>query len=372
MTRSAEGSAQPQKVLVLFGSLESGNNGIRMMSERLSEFFLKNGFMAKNIDFLSHDNFLRNTNINLKFASLIKYILKPRNLREILKTYDLVIDLSEGDGCSNSYGNRRLLKNCLVRYVFSKNSSNFVFGPAGFGAFSGYQLFLVSWSFQFVRSCILRDPTSYELMKKAKVKSKIRISQDLAFRNKSQDLEVKKMGNSVAFNVSGFLFHNSNKKIQKNYQQVVFQVLEFFNQKKVEVTLVPHVFNLSGRDSDIQVANELIEKYPNSNLKLNGDILMAEATLSESSLSIGSRMHFCISALNHSNRVLAISYSTKFENVLSNFANVQILELPISDMRELRDTLENLWSNSSRLEDHKIKEIELKVDLLMKEEYLKG
>lgn len=306
--------------LVLGAELDSDNFGVRLLAEGVIEM-INNSFPdQKHIVF--GDTALKNEN---KYSAQTK-------LRLLIRKTDVVVYVNGGDGFTDIYGTRRLIRIVLpILYGKFKRKVQ-VFSPQTIGPFrKAHARILGIISMKAVDLIFTREKNSYFQAFKISPQ-KTFLSIDLSYFRNWKPVNRKREPGQVSLNVSGLLWVPNNFVSNIEYQNLIINIIEFCNSIELKVAVTPHVIGKNKTDSDLLAIKDLSELYEDSiTLYFPDNIQEVSNILEISTLAIGSRLHFCLHAANRNLPVLALAYSPKFVGILSEIPFGQVLDLSLNE-----------------------------------------
>lgn len=306
------------------------------------------------------------------FRRLVAYISYRKLLNEVDEVYLIGADIM--DGCYNSlasvnranlvYMAKMLgLPTRVLGFSWSENAEETASMALKRAAKKGVQLFV-------------RDPVSYERLKKLKFKNLI-CSADLVFSSSFRDMQVfdnnynldaAKNRKLAILNISGLVGVKFGDRYQ--YIEKYTTIVEGLLVRGYMVIILPHVFR-EDDSGDLAVSKLLFDKFPRSNhvQLITNKITPSEvrALCSYANIIVTGRMHLAIIGL--SQRVLSIAISTqgKVEGLYKMFSLDMYVVNPdlnfnnkINDLIELGDREDGFIGSVSDRDLDNVKKLSMK------------
>ena len=350
------------KILLIGGSLRSGNRGIRAMTlgaiRCLEEVFPGAEFAV--LGFSSPQSVVWTERVSVcgrvlgvteatsSFHKGVKAVLCTRVTRKSVRDLallhfwwaDVVVDLSEGDGVGDTYGLKVFLRHSLGKLIALHLGKPLVVFPQTIGPF---------------RTLASRALASYLLRRASLVCVRERVSEaivrnligpdgrvvclaDMAFVMEPADvsglqgLPVELLGSPrpVGVNVSGFLWSRAREMYADlnanfDYREALANVVRRITAETGRaVILIPHVISGNSKTCDHMACVALREQLGDLG---DGVILLGrehsapelKAIIGRCEFFVGSRMHACMAALSMEVPLVPLSYSHKFAGIMNRF-----------------------------------------------------
>lgn len=279
------------------------------------------------------------------------------NFYKEVKKCDFIIDATGGDSFADIYGNTRIIRGTIAKFVMIKQS-RLVLAPQTIGPFnSKYNEKLAVLAMNRAIYIFVRDKMSYDYIKKIAPKAKLQLASDVAFSLPYNEAAVdfKKTDQiDLGINVSGLLWKggytgDNQFSLSLDYAEYMMKILErFSSDEKYRVHLIAHVIEEGAYEDDYSVCKELSEKYPRTILapKFTNPI-EAKNYICHMNVFIGARMHATIGSFSSEIPTIPVAYSRKFEGVFGSIGyDINI------DCKKL-NTEEAIILTSSYIEDYK-------------------
>lgn len=278
---------------------------------------------------------------NSNWKVLLKNIGKRFTMKQMIKSCDLIIDITRGDSFTDIYGLNRFWKLTRVKKVVETLKIPLILAPQTYGPFQNESVK------KFARNVI---DDSYFVMSRDKASAnylqsfcdkKVFVTTDLAFglpytkRVKDNKGRIK-----VGINPSGLLVSKKSEGTQlkvdlvTDYDSYISNLIEYLlNSGKYEIHLIPHV----GDD-----AVHLFEK-PDENIIVHHAFenpIEAKNCISQMDIFVGSRMHATIGALSSGVVTIPVAYSRKFAGLFDDLEYYHTIDLCSLNTNEaLNDTI---------------------------------
>ena len=329
-------SINPHSILVLWCSPNSPNLGLSSIASGLDSLLQNSLEPPISVDFLTHDFSSNRSLPRLSLRNSFVLIFKKRYLQKELARYSLIIDLSEGDGLTRKYGHKNLAKFLISKFLFTRKGPKTIFGPASIENLSHMPNKVLKKGLSRFDYVFVRDTSSSNLLKNLGIDyQKIH---DLAF---SQNLPALKVSKNfrVALNVSGLLWHKNNYVDFIYYRELIFKIMGVLEKNEVSFDLFPSVIGNS-ESSDSNVIKEIVSNKQGTTYKEPQNLEKYRNQLQNYDLAIGSRLHFCINALNLGLPTIALQYSDKFE-AIDDLNLTKRLDLRDAEFRSIEEYIES-------------------------------
>ena len=334
-----------KQVAFFHGAIFSNNKGCEALSLSLIGIIkseiepkLKESIEITIYGLVPHDKFLHNDITYRKFPSTKNLFGVLTFIKEIRK-FDLILDLSYGDGFSDIYGFKRLRNQFLYKILAIIFSKNLILTPQTIGPFYSKKAKLLGGLIlKKANTVFSRDYISNEVANKYSKSSKM--GPDLAFKlekvaSSKFNLAPKLLSEKIiGINVSGLLWKGgySSKNefnLVLDYKKLIIDLMKnLLNQEGVKIILVPHSFSekriTSFVEDDYEACIEVKSIIENEILNAKIDLIPRNTNSSEikhiiskTDFFIGSRMHSCIAAVSSKVPTISLSYSRKFKGLFS-------------------------------------------------------
>lgn len=307
-----------------------------------------------------------------------KWIKKYKNIYQLIKRADLVLDISEGDSFSDIYGMKRFIIHSSIKIASIQLQKNIVLLPQTMGPFKNPVVRRIAkYITAHVNRNFVRDMLSYDILTKDLCidSKKVTYSPDMAFYMKpnsnislNQVCPNIKDDNSkiIGLNVSGLLYNggysrNNMFNFKVDYIELIDSIIHFFMKKQdTKILLVPHVIVADMPvEDDLATCRTIFNKFKE---QYKDRIYIVDKPYREDELKkligecdffIGGRMHACIGAISTTVPTVPIAYSRKFIGIWKEFGLGNCVADPReNNKKELIDIIEKNYT-----EKEKIKEI---------------
>ncbi len=264
----------------------------------------------------------------LHWKSLLKLVLQPRKYAvSKLSSFDLVLDVGEGDSFADIYGERRYRRILNSKKLFSFLRKKQVLLPQTIGPFKDPKKENEAFGLMKKMEKILsRDEKSYNLTSKFLPETLIEEIVDMAFYMPFERQTKSDNFIHVGINVSGLLWNggytgNNQFNMKTNFRELIIRCVEYFSSiPEVKIHIVSHVIpEKNPVEDDSKIASELKERFPEVVLspRFNTPI-EAKSYISGLDFFTGGRMHACIAAFSSGVAVVPMAYSRKFNGLFGD------------------------------------------------------
>jgi len=283
-----------------------------------------------------------------KLVALIDSVFPTRFLGvKNITDIDVLIDIS-GYAFTDKWGVKPSKDFSAIAHWYKSNNKTVIMLPQAFGPFN-YE----------ISTHIAKIITSSDLIfarDKVSKNNLIRVAeQDLGNIFLAPDITIssgrtdKKLLNSssdkkIAIVPNKRMLDRSSDFWKENYIDYLSDIISTSQDYQVNVELVVH--DSSG--DDLAVARELSSKFGISIIELD-DPFILKTILSDYLFVVGSRYHALVAALSNSTPVIALGWSHKYDELLTDFEVSEFLvteELPKVEMKKLISNLFNLNTNN--------------------------
>lgn len=259
---------------------------------------------------------------------VVRPLRRPWQFFSVIRSSDLVIDISGGDSFTDIYGRRRMFQVFLQKFLTHAAGRPLVMAPQTIGPFTGRAgRFLAARTINRCAVVATRDDRSLAFARALGVTREIVEASDVALRLPYRRPD-RPPGSPVrvGLNVSGLLmgggYTGRNEfGLKLDYPALIRGIIEGFLSRKedCELHLVGHVISTAGREDDHSACTALAGEFPRT------IAAPAFATPSEAKSYIagmdffmGARMHACIAAFSSGVPVVPMAYSRKFEGLFAS------------------------------------------------------
>lgn len=261
---------------------------------------------------------------------IVRPLRKPWNFFSVIRTCDLVIDISGGDSFTDIYGGRRIFQDLLQKKMVFLSNRPLVLAPQTIGPFrKAVWRALAARSLKRAAVIATRDDKSTAFLRDMGVARDVIEASDVALRLPYTPPGSRSGGQTrVGLNVSGLLMNGGYSRknmfgLSVDYPDLIRRTIESFlnHEDGCEVHLLGHVIptQRGGVEDDYQACLDLAEEFPQT------IIAPAFKTPSEAKNYIagmdffaGARMHACIAAFSTGVPVVPMAYSRKFSGLFGS------------------------------------------------------
>lgn len=265
----------------------------------------------------------------LRIAKWLLY--KPPHYFNDLRSYSLILDISEGDSFTDIYGQERFIDLSMTKLFTLKSGKELVLLPQTIGPFRERSSRLIAkYIMGRIRSVYPRDGLSRHLLERMFPDREYQDYLDVAFHLPYNQRDFDQTKTHVGINVSALLWHGGYSEdnmfgLSVNYRELIGMILDFFTrQPDLAVHLVPHVVHCESFpiEYDHALAQVLNKQLPDTILAPEfADPIEAKSYISGLDFFIGSRMHACIAAFSAGIPVTSLAYSRKFSGLFTSSLN---------------------------------------------------
>ena len=209
---------------------------------------------------------------------------------------------------------------------------------------------------------VLREETSYNLLRRKGVKTEIVCGSDPAFSLETDNTvwpDGKEHPNIIGINISPFVMELESKqgKGLNNYLKLIDWILQ---ETDSEIALIPHVVFPPGGSNDIEIAKHIIDRYPNNSRIISIDdrynCCQLKSLISKCSFFVGARTHATIAAYSTLVPTLVVGYSSKSIGIARDlFGTEKGFVCSVQDMETdtaLLDAFVKLYSDRDTMRKH--------------------
>ena len=216
-----------------------------------------------------------------------------------IKEADYVINITQGDGFSDIYGEKRF--NIFYGFLLYavKNNKHIIMAPQTYGPFYSKKVEKkVKYLIDNSSLVIARDRLSEKCVSSITNKNVI-VTTDLAFQLPFYCEKKKHEKIRVGINISSLMAEEKRDNFNKHvdlaykYNQLIDKVIGNMNHEEYEIHLIPHVFD------DMVSIKRYKKKYPKTIVHNFFDSpIEAKNLIASMDVFIGSRMHATIASLS--------------------------------------------------------------------------
>ena len=351
-----------RKILLIGGSLRSGNRGIRAMTlgaiRCLEEVFPGAEFAVLGVSSPKSvvwkekvsvcGRVLDVTEATTSFHKGVQAVLRTRvtrkPVRDVALLYfwwaDVVVDLSEGDGFGDTYGLKVFLRHSLGKLIALHLGKPLAVFPQTIGPLrTRTSRALASYLFQRASLVCVRERVSEEIVRDlVGPDGNLICLADMAFAMEPAavsgllGLPVELLGSPrpVGVNVSGFLWNRAREMYADlnanfDYREAIANVVRRITAETGRaVILIPHVISGNLKTCDHMACVALREQLGDLG---DGVVLLRreysapelKTIIGQCEFFVGSRMHACMAALSMAVPLVPLSYSHKFVGIMNRF-----------------------------------------------------
>lgn len=294
------------RALGLWADPRSPNMGVQVLAEGLR------GVLPADweLSFASHASPLVSGPLSLR--RLLLAILRPgSSMLEELRSYDLVIDVGEGDSFTSIYGWKRMAQLALSKIVVARSGTRLVLAPQTLGPWQTFASRLLARTSVMRADVVWARDSASERRGTDVLNRRVRLASDLVF---GLPAPADRGGGrlDIVVNVSGLLWNPNPHVDFRFYRHMISDTLDRLHAAGKRVGLLAHVVALGSPDDDVAVVHELVEQHPGMSSNTSGDLAEARSFINRADLLVGARMHACLNALALGVPTIPMQYSDKF------------------------------------------------------------
>ncbi|MBR5349026.1 MAG: polysaccharide pyruvyl transferase family protein [Lachnospiraceae bacterium] len=239
---------------------------------------------------------------------------------------DIIFDESYGDGFSDIYFTKSVIRHTLVKILAARSKARLVLTPQTYGPFKNRMLEkMAGKAIRMSAKVYSRDSISKEYAQSISHRKVVSLT-DMAFGLKI-DAPRSFEGKNFGINVSGLLWQggfNGNENqfgLKTSYREYLARLIEYAHAEGYNVHLIPHVTKSFSaerevRDSDSKACLALKEQFPYVTVAEDfEDPIRAKEYIAGMDIFIGARMHATIAAFSTGVFTVPFAYSRKFKGL---------------------------------------------------------
>ncbi|MCK6210815.1 polysaccharide pyruvyl transferase family protein [Georgenia sp. EYE_87] len=327
------------KLLVMWAEPESPNFGVRALAEGVAAG-VPDGF---EVTFASHATPLSSGSLSLK--RLTYAAVSPVSAtRKELRSYDLIIDVGEGDSFASIYGWKRFGKMTMSKIAARRSGTPYILAPQTLGPWRGHlSRALAKRATDGAVTVWARDHASRRRAESLGIRN-VQLGSDLVFAIAPPRLAGDQGMRDVLLNVSGLLWSVNPHVDSDSYREYVRTLVGGAIADGIRVTLLVHVASPGSRDDDMAAAVAVRSEFPTVDVIAPTSLSSMRTEIARSRLVVGSRMHACLNAISVGVPTVALAYSDKFAPLFSDLGYGAVIDLRSgskADPTDLRSYLEN-------------------------------
>jgi len=287
-------------------------------------------------------------------------LFHPTYLSEV-RSCDLVLDISTGDGFADIYGAKRFAYNALSKLCVLACRRPLLLPPQTIGPFDRRWVRLVgSFLLRSAKAVITRDDLSTQFARRFQLGSKLVEATDVAFRLPySQPVKRSCGPPRVGINISGLLFNGGYTRhnmfhLKADYPALVRSLISrFLDREDCEVHLIGHVFPKQMPIEDDQLVCEALNReFPATILAPRFETpVAAKNYIARMDFFCGSRMHACIAAFSSMVPTMPIAYSRKFAGVFGGLGYRWCADCKVMTATEIADLTLKAYVERGRMKE---------------------
>lgn len=250
-------------------------------------------------------------------------LLSPHVCLRQVARQDCLLDIGEGDGFSDIYGMKRLVRQIALKAQARAAGVPYLLAPQTIGPFrSSIGKGLARWAIRNAANVAVRDETSAAVVR-ALVPGVIPLlATDVAFAMPAQPLVLPPTSRvRIGLNISGLLHVRSGNadkiELTLDYRQFIDALLARLSARDdLEIHLFGHVRGADPVDNDAHPMAHYAALHPRLIVVPPFDTpVAAKSWIAAMDVVVAARMHACIAAFSAGVPVVPMSYSPKFEGL---------------------------------------------------------
>jgi colanic acid/amylovoran biosynthesis protein len=312
------------RILVLWANDLSPNLGVRVLGAGTGALLRR---VWPDAEIVFHNYGARTAPVPLGSLRAVakEAVTRRGGLGAWFKGFDLVVDTRSGDSFASIYGLDRQATMSASAEFAVRCKVPVVIGPQTIGPFDGrLSRQLARHSLRTAALVMARDSTSADAAARLGRPVDV-LTTDVVF---ALDVPEPAASRDVVFNISGLLWQPNPHVDAARYRQTVSAVYDALVAEGRSVSLLAHVLEATGPDTDLPALREFQETHaPGAEILQPTSLTDVRQILRGASLVIGSRMHACLNALSVGTPAVALAYSRKFAPLLGDLGWQHVLDL---------------------------------------------
>lgn len=258
----------------------------------------------------------------------LRHYFENKEIKQIIKKCDIVIDLTHGDSFSDIYGLRRFFSWTRVKKAVEDMGKPLVLGPQTYGPFDDESVKKYAKKVIENAYCVIsRDQISADYLHSF-CKKEVLVTTDLAFRLPYNKEKSNKTNNKikVGINPSGLLAKKKNdlsgfsKPMSVEYDKYIREIIQWLLQEgRYEIHMISHVGNEAIECMD---GIEGVQYHKAFNTPIE-----AKNVISQMDVFLGARMHATIAAFSSGVATIPTAYSRKFAGLYQGIGYKYVIDL---------------------------------------------
>ncbi|UQX89359.1 polysaccharide pyruvyl transferase family protein [Jatrophihabitans telluris] len=301
------------KVLVLWGEANSSNLGVQALGAGTAAL-VRRVWPEADVRFQSYGPGDAPSRIGDPKRLARAYLDRNSELRDWMRTFDLVVDTRAGDSFAEIYGLHRLTTMTAATEFAHRMKVPVVIGPQTIGPFSSRRgRLLARRSLKTASAVLTRDQLSYDCAVELGRRPDA-LTTDVVF---AVDVPVADRTRDVLFNVSGLLWQDNPHVDAAAYRRTVIELCRELTSAGRRISLLAHVLASEVADNDIP-AIEAVRAELDHDLEVLVPQSLSDvrSMLATGNVVIGSRMHACLNGISVGTPAVPLAYSRKFKPLL--------------------------------------------------------
>lgn len=315
-----------KKVLIIWADPKSPNFGVRALAEGLADLLASEAEFT----FAGHRAPLQAGSLSVK-RLLLSFLAPMSAMRREIRTYDLVVDVGEGDSFATIYGNKRFLQMLLSKLVVLRARVPLVIAPQTLGPWE-------TWWARLGALAVLRGSASAWARDSASLEraaavgaAHVQLATDLVFAV-GRKAPSRRDPRKALVNVSGLLWSENRHVDHKIYRQVVQRLIGDAVEAGFTPALLVHVNAPGNADDDLYAATEVAQYFGGLSIVVPDTLEDLREEIESAEIVVGSRMHACLNALSLGVPTVPLAYSDKFSRLFADLGYPHTI-----DLRQVQD-----------------------------------
>jgi colanic acid/amylovoran biosynthesis protein len=319
--------------------------------------------------FTYEDRKVKGNKVN-KLFTIVGNLFRFRNY---CGKYDFVCVLG-GDDISEYYSKLNPFIYLFRSYLISKKQSIYIIGQT-IGPFRSFNKFIAKFFIPKLNIYTRDRITANYLKDKLSINTVVE-SRDLAFLPLPHELDnvddllfkynIERNDKYICVVVSGLASHYAYNEADylESWTNIIKNLLEKELDKKILV--LGHVFKDDSKQSDVYFANKVVNNIKSDRLIFIKDLLLpveARQILGKGEYTITGRMHAAVSTFEMGKPAISLSYSMKYEGVISDGLGMGELVVPNDKLYWSNGTIVSLIIKKIDYVKSNYKELEIDIKL---------
>ncbi|WP_370189591.1 polysaccharide pyruvyl transferase family protein [Aeromicrobium sp.] len=249
----------------------------------------------------------------------------PSGFVSRMRSYDLILNIGEGDSFSDIYGPRRAGLMAGMHERVRASTTPHAIGPQTLGPFEKpLWRSLARRTLRHAALVTARDHNSAEYARSLGI-GEVGLATDLVFALPAPD-QLPVRSETILLNVSGLLVRESPHVDAAAYRALMTDLVVELRDRGQDVKLLAHVLDNPSLDNDVSAGRDLADVWE-CELLVPESLVDARRIIAGSRGLIGSRMHACLNALSLGVPALPLAYSRKFAPLMEDLGWAHTIDL---------------------------------------------